>query len=73
MSLKVTPDGNVPVSFKEGIGFPVAVTVKVPKSPWLKVALLALVMAGAMVEEVTVSITVEVVLLPAPLVNTALY
>jgi hypothetical protein len=46
-ALKVTPDGRVPDSESVGAGFPVAVTVKEPAVPTVKVVLLALVMAGA--------------------------
>jgi hypothetical protein len=45
--LKVTPLGSAPVSVRDGVGVPVAVTVKVPAVPTTKVALLALVIAGA--------------------------
>jgi hypothetical protein len=42
------PDGNVsPVRANVGVGMPVAVTVKVPAVPTVKVALFALVMVGA--------------------------
>jgi hypothetical protein len=45
--LKVTPDGNVPVSASEGVGSPVATAVKVPAAPSVKTVLSALVMVGA--------------------------
>src|SRR5271155_4227180 len=41
------PDGRPPVSLKVGAGLPVAVTVKVPAWPWVKVVELAEVMVGA--------------------------
>jgi hypothetical protein len=44
--LNVTPVGSAPVSLNVGAGNPVAVTVKVPPVPTVKVVLLALVMAG---------------------------
>jgi hypothetical protein len=37
----------VPVSLIDGVGLPVVVTVKVPAVPAVKVAVLALVIAGA--------------------------
>jgi hypothetical protein len=45
--LKVIPDGSDPDSDRVGAGVPVSVTVKDPGIPTVKVALLALVMAGA--------------------------
>src|SRR5580704_10474072 len=47
VALKVTPVGRAPDSLKVGAGVPVAVTVKVPAVPWVKVALLPEVMVGA--------------------------
>ena len=48
LSLKLTPpEGNAPDSLSAGIGEPVVVTVKPPALPTVKVAELALVMAGA--------------------------
>src|SRR5581483_9429364 len=47
LALKVTPGGRVPVIDSVGLGVPVAVTVKVPALPAVKVVVLALVMAGA--------------------------
>ena len=38
LSTKVTPPGSVPVSVRAGGGVPVAVTVKVPDVPSVKVA-----------------------------------
>jgi hypothetical protein len=46
-ALKVIPLGSAPLSLKVGVGEPVAVTVKEPAVPTLKVVLFALVMAGA--------------------------
>jgi hypothetical protein len=45
--LRVTPEGRAPVSVKVGAGLPLAVTVKLPDVPNVKVELLALVIAGA--------------------------
>jgi non-ribosomal peptide synthetase component E (peptide arylation enzyme) len=45
--VKVTPLGNAPVSVIDGVGLPVAVTVKLPTVPTVKAVLLALVIAGA--------------------------
>src|SRR5215472_5970357 len=45
--LNVTPVGSAPVSLNVGAGNPVAVTVKVPAVPTVKVVLFALVIAGA--------------------------
>jgi len=49
LSTKVTPAGKVPVLLIDGIGLPVAVTVKVPAVPTVKVAVPALVIAGGAV------------------------
>ena len=46
--LRVTPKGSVPVSVTSGVGFPVAVTVKLPAVPAVKTALPVLVMFGGM-------------------------
>lgn len=46
-ALKVTPLGSAPLSLNAGAGTPLAVTVKVPAIPTVKVVLLALVIAGA--------------------------
>jgi hypothetical protein len=46
LSLNVTPLGSVPVSFNDGVGVPVVVTVNVPATPAANVALFALVMTG---------------------------
>jgi hypothetical protein len=45
--LNVTPLGRVPVSLNVGGGLPVAVTVNEPATPTANVALLALVIVGA--------------------------
>ena len=45
--LKVTPLGSVPLWLRVGAGKPVVVTVNDPAVPTLKVALFALVIAGA--------------------------
>ena len=46
-ALNVTPPGKVPVSLRLGVGTPLAVTVKLPALPTVKVVLVALVIAGA--------------------------
>ena len=46
-AVKVTPDGNVPDSDSVGVGEPVAVTVKEPAVPTVKLVLLTLVIVGA--------------------------
>ena len=45
--LNVTPLGKAPASLSVGAGKPVAVTVNVPAVPTVKLAVLALVIAGA--------------------------
>jgi hypothetical protein len=45
--LNVTPEGSVPDSERVGAGDPVAVNVKEPAAPRIKVVVLPLVMAGA--------------------------
>jgi hypothetical protein len=47
LSLNVTPLGSVPVSLSDGVGAPVAVTVKLPATPTENVVPLALVIVGA--------------------------
>ena len=47
MFTNVTPLGRVPVAVRDGVGAPVAVTVKLPAVPTVKVVLVALVIAGA--------------------------
>jgi hypothetical protein len=44
--VKLTPAGNVPALLKAAVGKPVLVTVKLQSDPAVKVAVLALVMAG---------------------------
>jgi hypothetical protein len=55
LSVRLMPDGRVPVSPIDGMGAPVVVTVKVPADPSEKLVLLGDVMAGADVAGVTVS------------------
>lgn len=45
-AVKVTPLGSVPVYVSVGVGRPVAVTVKLPTASFVKVVVLALVIAG---------------------------
>lgn len=45
--MKVTPNGRTPAADRVGVGLPVAVTVKLPVVPSVKVAVLALVITGA--------------------------
>ena len=45
--MKIKPLGSVPASLSDGAGAPVAITVKEPCAPMLKVTALALVMAAA--------------------------
>ena len=47
LSWKETPPGSEPDSVRVGTGVPVAVIVKLPAVPAVKVVLLALVIAGA--------------------------
>ena len=56
LSRKETAVGNEPVSLSDGMGVPVAVTVKLPSEPAVKVVLLALVIAGATGAGFTVSV-----------------
>ena len=46
-SVNEIPGGKIPVTLKLEVGVPVVVTVKMPLFPFTKVALLALVIAGA--------------------------
>lgn len=46
-SAKVTPLGNVPVSAKDGVGKPDAITANDPGVPTVNAVLLGLVIAGA--------------------------
>jgi hypothetical protein len=64
VELNVTPLGSAPVSDKDGVGVPVAVTVNVPAVPTVNVAWLTLVNAGAVL---TVNVNVCVALEPTPL------
>ena len=56
--LNVTPAGNVPVAIRNGVGVPVAVTVKLPATPTVKRVVLALVIAGAWFIRFTVRVKV---------------
>src|SRR6266478_6280803 len=47
LSRNVTPAGKVPLSVMIGVGNPVVVTLNVPATPTWKVAVFALVIAGA--------------------------
>ena len=64
-AVSVTPDGNVPVLLKVGVGNPVAVTVNVPALPIVKVVFAALVIAGAV--PLTVKVKLCVAFVPTPL------
>ncbi len=46
MSVKVTPEGRVPTTLRDGVGMPVAVTVNVPGSDTVNAALETLVMSS---------------------------
>ena len=56
MSTKLMELGSAPDSVRAGIGEPLVVTVKLPAVPSVKVALLALVIVGAVVPELTVNV-----------------
>ena len=62
--VKVTLLGNAPVSPNDAVGVPVVVTVKVPAVPTVNVALLELVITGAVF---TVSVKLCVPSVPIPL------
>jgi hypothetical protein len=63
--LSVTPEGSEPLSLYAIVtGYPVAVTVKEPAVPAVKIVLFALVIAGAWF---TVKVKLCVPLLPTPL------
>ena len=64
-AVNVTPEGSAPDSDNVGVGTPVSVTVNVPAVPTVKVALVALVIAGALVW-VTVSVKLCVAFVPTP-------
>jgi hypothetical protein len=68
--VKVTPLGSVPDSLSVGAGVPVAITVKVPAMPTVKVALIALVIVGDCAP-VTVRVAEFELTLATELVNTA--
>src|SRR5271169_115280 len=55
LSVKVTPPGRVPLTARVGVGEPVVVTGKVNVLPTVAVVLAALVKAGPVPEEVTVT------------------
>ena len=63
----VTPLGNAPVSLNVGTGDPVAVTVNVPAVPTVNVVLAPLVIAGAEVAGLTVSVKLWLALGKTPL------
>jgi hypothetical protein len=65
----VTPLGRAPVSVKVGVGVPVVVTENVPAVPTVKVVLLALVIAGAALDVLTVSVKACVAGVPTPLLE----
>ena len=56
LSWNKTFEGRAPVSVSEGVGVPVAVTVKLPAEPAVKVVLAALVIAAATGAGFTVSV-----------------
>jgi hypothetical protein len=64
--LKTNPDGSVPVSLSAGVGEPVAVTVKEPATPTVKVVSFALLNSGATAAGFTVSFAETDVLLNVP-------
>ncbi len=72
LSWKVTVPGSVPVPFKDGIGFPVVLTVNVPAEPTVNVALLAVVIVGG-TSTVTVVVAVTVAGVVAALVTVSVY
>ena len=65
--MKVTPEGSAPDSVSVAAGLPVVVTENVPAVPTVKVAELALVMAGAVGAAFTVSVKLWVALGLTPL------
>jgi hypothetical protein len=66
--VKVTPVGSAPDSLSDGVGDPVVVTVKVPAVATVNVVLLALVIAGAWLEALIVSVKLCVAFVPTPFV-----
>src|SRR5205823_5546445 len=72
LSIKVMPPGSAPVSANDGVGLPVAVTVKVPAVPTTSVILFALVIAGGVEGGLTVSPAQALVALPMELLTTTL-
>ena len=70
LSVKVTPLGREPVSDSAGTGVPVVVTVKVPAVPWVKVVVLAEVMAAGVLT-VRAKGVVWVAPVPVPVTVTA--
>jgi hypothetical protein len=65
--VNVTPLGSVPVSLSVGVGLPVAVPVNVPAVPTVNVVLLPLVIAGAWLAWLIVSVKLCVAAVPTPL------
>ena len=70
LSVKVTPVGREPVSDSAGTGVPVVVTVNVPAVPWVKVVVLAEVMAAGVLT-VRAKEVVWVAPVPVPVTVTA--
>jgi hypothetical protein len=70
----VTPLGSAPVSVKDGVGAPVAITVKLPAVPTVNVVLAALVIAGGVCPVFAVTATSPRITLSAfvPVRNVAL-
>ena len=65
LSTNVKPSGSAPVCVKDGVGAPIAVTLKLPAVPAVNVAPALLVIAGAWL---TVSVKLCVAGVPTPLV-----
>jgi hypothetical protein len=63
----VTPLGSAPVSESDADGVPVVVMEKAPAEPTVKVALFALVNAGAWFTALTVNVKVWLTGVPMPL------
>ena len=66
LSLNVMPPGSAPVSVKEGVGVPVAVTVNVPVVPTANTALFALVMEGGAPEPLAAARKATICMIQAP-------